>query len=215
MKVEIWSDVMCPFCYIGKRKFEIALAQFEGKNEVEVEWKSFQLNPNLITNTQKSTNEYLAEIKGWTKAYTEQMSQHVANIAKQVGLDYHLDKAVVANSFDAHRFSHLAKKHGLQNEAEEALFKAYFTEDKNTDDKDVLVQLGLDIGLNAHEIEGMLSGQNFTMDVNADILEAQSLGINGVPFFLFESKYAISGAQDPSVFLSALRSVHREMRPIS
>ena len=122
IKVEIWSDVMCPFCYIGKRKFENALSQFAHKDEVEIEWKSFQLDPTIVTDASKTVHQFLAERKGISPEQARQMNDRVTNMAKEVGLTYHFDKAIVANSFDAHRFSHLAKQHGVQNESEEVLF---------------------------------------------------------------------------------------------
>lgn len=211
MKVEIWSDVMCPFCYIGKRKFEMALNQFEGKENVQVVWKSFQLNPDLKTNPDKNINQYLAEIKGWTIEQSKQMNDHVTQIAQEVGLKYNMDKAVVANSFDAHRFSHLAKKYNLQNEAEEQLFRAYFTDGKNTADFETLIQLGVEIGLDAGEIKQMLESDDYSEAVRMDIYEAQQIGVSGVPFFLFIDKYTITGAQDSSVFLQALNTISKEI----
>ena len=211
MTVEIWSDVMCPFCYIGKRKFENALAQFPHKDEVEVIWKSFQLNPNLKTDAHKNTHQYLAEVKGWSLEEAKKMSDHVTNLAKQVGLIYHLDKAVVANSFDAHRFSCLAKKHGLQDKAEERLFLAYFTEGKNTADHETLIQLGVEIGLGADEIKQMLESNEYAADVQQDIIEAQQVGVRGVPFFVLGGKYAISGAQETALFLEALNKTWEEV----
>jgi predicted DsbA family dithiol-disulfide isomerase len=205
MKVEIWSDVMCPFCYIGKRKFEKALANFEHKDQVIVEWKSFQLNPNLETNPSKNTIEHLAESKGWTLDYTKQTTEHVSNIAKEQGLDFNFEKAVVANSFDAHRLLHLSKKHNLQNECEEKLFKAYFVEGKNTADHQVLTIIGLEIGLNQIDITELLKSNLYAIEVNNDILQAQQIGVRGVPFFVFGNKYAVSGAQEPETFLGALK----------
>jgi predicted DsbA family dithiol-disulfide isomerase len=205
MKVEIWSDVMCPFCYIGKRKFEKALANFEHKDQVIVEWKSFQLNPNLETNPSKNTIEHLAESKGWTLDYTKQTTEHVSNIAKEQGLDFNFEKAVVANSFDAHRLLHLSKKHNLQNECEERLFKAYFVEGKNTADHQVLTNIGLEIGLNQIDITELLQSNLYANEVNNDILQAQQIGVRGVPFFVFGNKYAVSGAQEPETFLGALK----------
>ncbi|HNJ34031.1 MAG TPA: DsbA family oxidoreductase, partial [Leptospiraceae bacterium] len=128
MKVEIWSDVMCPFCYIGKRKFERALAQFPERESIEIEWKSFQLNPGMKTEPGKSINEYLAEVKGWSVEEAKKMNDRVSQIASAVGITFNFDQAIVANSFDAHRLSHMAKKHGLQDQMEERLFAAYFTE---------------------------------------------------------------------------------------
>ncbi len=211
MKVEIWSDVMCPFCYIGKRKFENALEQFAHKDEVEVVWKSFQLNPDMKTEEGKNINQYLAEAKGWSIEKAKEMNDHVSGIAKDIGLTYHLDKAVVANSFDAHRFSHLAKKYGKQNDAEEKLFEAYFTDGKNTADHQTLVQLGSEIGMDATEISTVLSSDEFTDEVNQDIYEAQQVGVRGVPFFVLGEKYAISGAQESSTFLQALNKTWEEI----
>jgi predicted DsbA family dithiol-disulfide isomerase len=211
MKVEIWSDVMCPFCYIGKRKFENALEQFAHKDEVEVVWKSFQLNPDMKTEAGKNINQYLAEAKGWSIEKAKEMNDHVSGIAKDIGLTYHLDKAVVANSFDAHRFSHLAKKYGKQNDAEEKLFEAYFTDGKNTADHQTLVQLGSEIGMDATEISTVLSSDEFTDEVNQDIYEAQQVSVRGVPFFVLGEKYAISGAQESSTFLQALNKTWEEI----
>ena len=211
MTIEIWSDVMCPFCYIGKRKFENALTQFPHKDDVKVIWKSFQLNPNLKTDAHKNTHQYLAEVKGWSLEEAKKMSDHVTNLAKQVGLTYHLDKAVVANSFDAHRFSCLAKKHSLQDKAEERLFLAYFTEGKNTADHATLIQLGVEIGLEADEIKQMLEGNEYAVEVQQDIIEAQQAGVRGVPFFVLGGKYAISGAQETALFLEALNRTWEEV----
>jgi predicted DsbA family dithiol-disulfide isomerase len=210
MKVEIWSDVMCPFCYIGKRRFENALAQFPQKDNVEVEWKSFQLNPELANNSRQSVHEYLAERKGWTLSYAKQLNDQVTGMAAEVGLQYNLDKAVVANSFDAHRFSHLAAKHGLGDAAEESLFRAYFTEGKDVSDREVLVQLGTAIGLDAEEVRTTLSGNSYAREVQQDIAEAAALGARGVPFFVIDRKYAVSGAQPEEVFLNALRQSFSE-----
>ncbi len=210
MKVEIWSDVMCPFCYIGKRKFEQALTEFAHRDEVSITWKSFQLAPDMQTEPDKTIDQYLAEHKGIPLAQAREMNAHVTKLAKNVGLTYNFDKAVVANSFDAHRFSHLARQHGLQDIAEERLFAAYFTEGKNTADYDTLVQLGIDIGLDATEVRNMLNSNLFAEDVRADIREAQQIGVSGVPFFVFVHKYAISGAQDSNIFLQALNQVWQE-----
>ena len=211
MTIEIWSDVMCPFCYIGKRKFERALAQFPQKEEVNIVWKSFQLNPNLVTDTTKNTTEHLAEAKGWTLDYAKGRANHVTQLAEQVGLTYDFDKAVVANSFDAHRFSAFAKTKGLQDAAEERLFSAYFTEGRNTADHATLAELGEDIGLNGLEIKAMLAGNAFADEVEQDIYEAQQYGIRGVPFFLLDRKYGVSGAQESPVFLQALTQTYNEM----
>jgi predicted DsbA family dithiol-disulfide isomerase len=213
MKVEVWSDVMCPFCYIGKRKFEHALQQFDNKDKVEIVWKSFQLDPDLKTQAGKNTHQYLAERKGWTLEYAKQVSQQVTTMAKDVGLNYDFDKAVVANSFNAHRVSHLASQHQLGDAMEEALFKAYFTEGKNIDDKNTLIELGTAIGLKANDIEEVLNSDQYAGEVKRDIAEAEQVGVRGVPFFVIDRKYAVSGAQPSDVFLSALNKAWDESGP--
>jgi len=210
MKVEIWSDVMCPFCYIGKRRFEQALQGFGHADEIEVEWKSFQLNPNMVTNPDISIDQYLADIKGFTLDHAKQLNHHVTQMAAEAGLTYNFDKSVVANSFNAHRYSHLAKKHGKGIEAEEQLFKAYFTDGKNIDDLDTLVELGSEIGLDANEVRQTLEGNAFAGEVKRDIAEAQQLGIQGVPFFVMNNKYGISGAQAAPVFEQTLQKAYTE-----
>jgi predicted DsbA family dithiol-disulfide isomerase len=210
MKVEIWSDVMCPFCYIGKRRFEDALQQFEHKDEIEIEWKSFQLNPNMVTDPNTNINQYLADAKGWTLDYARQMNNHVTEMAAEVGLNYQMDTAVVANSFKAHQFTHMAKKHGLGDAAEEALFKAYFTDSKNMDDTDTLAQLGEVIGLDPEEVKQTLAAGTYADAVKHDIAEARYLGISGVPFFVMNSKYGVSGAQAVPVFTQTIEKAFNE-----
>lgn len=210
MKIEIWSDIMCPFCYIGKRKFEAALNRFENKEKVEIEWKSFQLNPDMQTDPDKNINEYLAEIKGWSLNQAKAMNASVAEMAKAVGLLYDFDKVVVANSFDAHRFIQLAKKNGKGDIAEERLFKAYFAEGKNIADHETLVQLGSEIGIDTEETRSLLNGSQMNTEVNQDIQEAQQLGIRGVPFFVIDRKYGISGAQESETFLQTLQKAEEE-----
>ncbi len=214
IQVEIWSDVMCPFCYIGKRKFEAALDQFSHKEQIEVVWKSFQLDPNQPTISDKTMQQDLAERKGMSLQQAQQMTDHVTGIAKQVGLTFRFDKAVTANSFDAHRLSHLAKQHGLQNEAEEALFAAYFTEGKNTGDSDTLAQLGKQIGLDTQEVTSTLAGDAYSDAVRQDVYEARQLGVQGVPFFVFNRKYAVSGAQEAQTFLGALNTAYAEWKEV-
>jgi predicted DsbA family dithiol-disulfide isomerase len=210
IKVEIWSDVMCPFCYIGKRKFETALAQFKDKDKVEIVWKSFQLNADLKTDPSKNTIQHLAESKGWTMEYTISTVQYVMEMAEGVGLHYDFNKAVVANSFDAHRLIQFAKSKDKGDAAEERLFKAYFTEGKNTADHTVLLQLGKEIGLEETELKQVLDSDAFAKEVKNDIQEAEKIGVSGVPFFVFNRKYAVSGAQDPEVFLKSLIKASEE-----
>ncbi len=213
IQVEIWSDAMCPFCYIGKRKFEVALTRFSEKDNVELIWKSFQLSPNMKTQAGKSADQYLSEHKGISIEQARQMHDHVTQLAKQVGLVYNFDRSVSANSFNAHCFTHFAKKHGKQHEAEEMLFRSYFTDGKNIDDIATLIRLGSEIGLAPVSLKEALENKTYADAVRADIAEAQQIGVRGVPFFLFNRKYAVSGAQDSQVFLQALEKSRAPNNP--
>jgi predicted DsbA family dithiol-disulfide isomerase len=213
MKVEIWSDVMCPFCYIGKRKFEVALEQFEHKDNIEVVWKSFQLQPDLVTDPNKTTLQHLAESKGWTMDYTKQVTAQVVQMAKESGLNYDFDKAVVANSFDAHRVVQFAKTQGKGDAMEEQLFKAYFTEGKNTADHTTLINLAVSIGLNEAAVKEVLGSSAYTDAVHQDVYESQQIGVRGVPYFVLGNKYAVSGAQASETFLGALQKAWSETQP--
>jgi predicted DsbA family dithiol-disulfide isomerase len=210
MKVEIWSDIMCPFCYIGKRKFESALSQFHHKDQVELIWKSYQLSPGMKTNPDKNIHQFLAEHKGLPIEEAKELNEHVTGLARQVGLTFNFDKSVVANSFNAHRFSHFAKKYHKQNEAEEKLFHTYFTDGKNIDDYNVLIRLGIELGLDPDELKISLENGSFADDVKNDIQEAHEIGVRGVPFFVFDRKYAVSGAQPVPVFLQTLEKSFAE-----
>jgi predicted DsbA family dithiol-disulfide isomerase len=204
MKIEIWSDVMCPFCYIGKRRLENALAAFPGRDGVGIVWKSFQLNPDMRTEPGKSITQYLMEKKGWSLEQTRSQHERLTQVAADLGLIYDFDRAVVANSFDAHRLVQLAKRDGLGDAMEERLFKAYFSEGRNIADHATLVELSREAGLNEAEAGSVLAGRAFAEEVKADVREAQQLGVTGVPFFVFDRKFAVSGAQDISVFARAL-----------
>lgn len=206
MQVEIWSDVMCPFCYIGKRRFEQALAGFGAQNAIEVVWKSYQLDPNQEDLPGTSVNQYLAERKGWTEDYAREMNNYVTDMAKGVGLDYHLDKAIVANSFNAHRLIQMAKKVGKGDAAEEAFFKAYFTDGKHINDPGVITNIGVELGLGALDITEMLNSGKYVNEVRADAKEAAQFGAKGVPYFVFNRKYAVSGAQPVEAFEQALQT---------
>ncbi|MCB0540664.1 MAG: DsbA family oxidoreductase, partial [Bacteroidetes bacterium] len=212
-KIEIWSDVMCPFCYIGKRNFEEALHQFKDKNEIDVEWKSFQLDPTIPENM-PHTNvlEYLAQKKGMSKEQTKQSMSQVTEMAKSVGLELNFDTALVANSLKAHRLIQKAKEKGLGAQAEERLFKAHFVEGKDFGNINVLKELGIDIGLKPEDIDQAMQKDEYEYQVKLDIQEARQLGVNGVPFFVFNRKYGISGAQPTKVFTSTLEQSFAEWR---
>jgi predicted DsbA family dithiol-disulfide isomerase len=195
---------MCPFCYIGKRHFEKALKQFEGRDEITVTWKSFQLDPTISAAPGTSVYDYLAERKGMSREQSVQMHARVTEMAKAAGLNYDFDRAVIANSFNAHRFAHYAASKGLQDAAEEALFSAYFTLGKDIGNTETLVQIGESIGLEAEETYNVLNSDRFSAEVRMDITEAQELGARGVPFFVIDRKYGISGAQPVETFIQVL-----------
>lgn len=210
--VEVWSDVVCPFCYLGKRKFESALEAFPEKDHVQIEWKSFQLNPGVVTDTTMSIYTYLSQTKGISEDVAKQMTEQITSKGKEVNIDYHFDETKVINTFNAHNLLHFAKEKGLQNEAKERLLNAYFTEAKNVDDMEILLQIGDEIGLNRTALELALKNRTFAKEVNADMQLAQQFGISGVPFFVFDRKYAVSGAQETSVFLDTLKKSYSEWR---
>ncbi len=205
MKVEIWSDVMCPFCYIGKRKFEAALNILSQKDSIEVVWHSFQLNPNIQFQSGRDSYSYLAEIKGQSRDWSVRIHDNLAQSAKSVGLDFNFEKAKIANSFDAHRVIQLAKKYDLTNEIEERFFRAYFTDGDLISDHATLIRLATEVGLPKEEVIKVLENNQYAAEVRNDGAEAQRMGANGVPFFVIDRKYAVSGAQDSSVFAETLQ----------
>lgn len=213
MKVEIWSDIVCPFCYIGKRKFEKALEGFDAKDNVEIVWRSFQLDPTMEYVPGQSVHAYLGKRKGGTEKEGKQMNDAMAAMAKEVGLEYNFDKAIINNTLNAHRLLHLAKEKGVQGQMKERLFKAYYTEGLNVGDIDTLVTLGEEVGLTGNEIRTMLESDALVEEVRKDQYEAQQVGARGVPFFVFNDKYALSGAQPPEVFTQVLEKVWEEEKP--
>ena len=210
LKVQIWSDIMCPFCYIGKRRIEEALELFEHKDAVEIEWKSFQLDPGFIASAEDNMVEHLAEKYRKDNVWAQEMLDSMTQNAKNSGLDFHFEKAIMANSFNAHRLLQLAKKNHLANQLEELLFKAYLTEGKDVNNLNTLSELGLQAGLELHDIEQVLHSDSYSREVKQDIEEANAIGVQGVPFFVLDNKYAISGAQAASTFLQNLEKVYEE-----
>ncbi|MDO6439816.1 DsbA family oxidoreductase [Cyclobacterium sp. 1_MG-2023] len=208
MKVEIWSDVVCPFCYIGKRRFEKALAGFSHKDQIEVIYRSFQLNPDIQTDNNKSVEQYLSESKGISLDKATEMTQYVTDQAALEGLGFQMKNAVVANTFRSHRILQLALSQGKQQAMKERLLKAYFIEEKNIDDIGVLTNLSNEVGLT--NVEETIKTETFSEEVKRDILESKQLGIQGVPFFVFNRKYGISGAQDTKVFAEAINQSFME-----
>lgn len=212
MKIEIWSDVMCPFCYIGKRHLEKAMETLPFNSEIDIEWKSYQLNPEYHNNTNESLYDYLARAKGMSVEQAKQLTGNVIEMANKVGLSLDFERSIPANSFDAHRFLHYAKTKGLQNEAEEALFQAHFIEGKDIASKEVLSAIGQTLGLVKPEIDSALAGDDFTEAVKYDGYESQQIGIRGVPYFVFDRKYALSGAQPIEAFIAAITQSFTEWK---
>jgi predicted DsbA family dithiol-disulfide isomerase len=210
MIVEIWSDLTCPFCYIAKRKFEGALLQFKNAASIEIVWKSFEVTPGFVTQPDNNMHQFLAGLKGISLEQSIEISKQVADIAAQLGLVYNFHKAIPTNSFNAHRFSHFAKQLNLQGQAEERLYKAYFTEGRNIDDIPTLIQLGKEIGLAPREIKNALESDQFADEVRQDIRAGKQLGVTSVPHFIFDRKAKMSGAQDSKVFLAILEKTFAE-----
>ncbi len=214
MKIEIWSDIMCPFCYIGKRRLESALAEFEFKDEVEIEWKSFLLNPDMKTDPSKSTLQYLSETKGWTMEQTQEMTSQVVAMAKVEDLDFKMDQTVVANAKKAHRVLQFAKSQNQGDAMKERFLKAYFIEGANIDDDTTLLNLGEEVGLTKSDLEENLYAKALDEKVERDIYESKLLGVRGVPFFVLDRKYGISGAQSIEVFTETLEKAWKDKEAV-
>lgn len=212
MKIEIWSDVICPFCYIGKRNFETALAQFADKDNIEVEWKSYQLDSSVPEVAVETQEDYLVKRKGMSRDQVKGMLANVTEMAKQAGLEYHLDKSVMVNTQKAHQLIQFAKTKNLGSEIEERLFKAFFTEGKNVADIETLTQLGKEVGLDANELQVAFTDTQYKNKRQQDILEAATIGVQGVPFFMFDRKYGVSGAQPAQAFLETLSKSFSEWK---
>ncbi|WP_379808082.1 DsbA family oxidoreductase [Flavobacterium ardleyense] len=212
MKIEIWSDVMCPFCYIGKRNLENALEQFTESKEIEVVWKSYQLDAEMPQVAEESYIDYLVQRKRMPIDQVEQMLAGVTESAKQVGLTYNLDKSVLVNSLNAHKLLQFANTKGLGNELEERLFSAFFTEGKNIADLATLSQLGKEIGLDEAALQTAFTDDNYAYRIAQDIAEARHIGVQGVPFFGLDSRYGVSGAQPPAVLLENITTAFAEWR---
>lgn len=210
MKIEIWSDVVCPWCYIGKRRFESALQSFEFAQHLDIEWKSYQLDPEMQTDTTLNIHQYLADRKGMSLAQAKAMGNNVTEVAAKEGLHYDFSKTIPVNTIKAHRLLHFAKTLGKQDAMKEALLYAYFTEGKNLDDNKTLIILAQKIGIDGTETQQILESEAYLGEVEKDIYEGQQLGLRGVPFFVFNRKYGISGAQDAKVFSQTLQKAFTE-----
>lgn len=210
MKIEVWSDYVCPFCYIGKRRLEEALEETGLKEKTEVVFKAFELDPNSPDASDESMQVVLAKKYGMSLEEAKKMTDNVKVQAKTVGLDYDFDKMTPANTFRAHRLAKLAEQEGIGAELSERLLQAYFIEGQKIGTNDVLLDLAEGVGLARDRVKEVLEGDEFTEEVRYDIAEAGKIGVRGVPFFVINRKYAISGAQPAETFAEALRKVAAE-----
>jgi predicted DsbA family dithiol-disulfide isomerase len=210
VKVEIWSDVVCPWCYIGKRRFERALASFGGADDVDVVWRSFQLNPAHPRGVRTNHDQHLAEKLGTTRDEVRRLNERVIALAAAEGLQYDFDRYQVINTFDAHRVAHLGASLGLGDAIEERLMRAQLEEGEVLDDPSTLVRLASEVGIPEEETRTMLETDAYADAVRADIDEAHELGITGVPFFVIDRRFGISGAQPAELFGRALAMVASE-----
>lgn len=213
LHIEVWSDVVCPFCFIGKKHYEQALAQFEHADDVVLEWKSYQLDPEFVQPEERYDLE-----QGLAKKYNKPveaihaMQQQIANTAKESGLDFDFSKAVTFNTFQAHRVLHKAKEKGLGDKAKEAFFSDYFEKGQDLGNTDVLKAEALRIGLTEEDFQDAINNDDYAYKVKQDIQEAYELGVTGVPFFVFDRKYAVSGAQPSDAFLNTLKASYDEWK---
>lgn len=212
MKIEIWSDVMCPFCYIGKRHLEQALTELPFKDSIDINWKSYQLNPAYHNEDGENLYDYLSKNKGISLEQAKQMTIQVATMGNNVGLNLDFETNIPANSFDAHRLIHFAASKGKQDLAEEYLFKAHFEEAKNIADTNVLLEIAASLGLDIEETKTVLTSDKFAEEVRFDIYESQQIGVRGVPFFVMDRKYALSGAQPVDAFKQAITQSYNEWK---
>jgi predicted DsbA family dithiol-disulfide isomerase len=213
VQVEIWSDVVCPWCYVGKRRFEAALAGFEHRDDVEVIYRSFELDPGAPNVREGDSVERLAAKYGMTVAQADAANRNLTEVAAGEGLDVHLATTRSGNSFDAHRLIHLGASERPDADMEERLFAAYFTANEAIGDRDTLARIAVDAGLDAARVAEVLDGDEFAAAVRAEEAEARRLGANGVPFYVIDRTYGISGAQPVETFSAALAQAWVEPEP--
>ncbi|MAO66482.1 MAG: disulfide bond formation protein DsbA [Balneola sp.] len=211
MKIDIWSDIACPFCYIGKRHLEKALEQMPDI-DVEINWKSFELDPNAPVDSDLDIYDTLAKKYGRDRSWAQQMNNNMVEMASKAGLDYDMDSVKPTNSFNAHQLLHLAKTHNKQDEMKETLLSAYFTEGKHVGDVDQLVEIADTVGIDKDEARHVLEENTYSEQVMADIEEAHRIGVQGVPFFYINNKYGLSGAQPVDVFVDTLQQIEDEAK---
>ncbi len=215
MRIEIWSDIACPWCYIGKMRFTRALGSFSHRDDVEIVWRSFELDPAAPKQHGLSQAELLARKYGVSLEQANAMDANMTAEGRKEGLDFRFDRVQVGNTFDAHRLIHFATTQKRGAEMVERLFSAYFTDGAAIADTDVLVRFATEVGLDADATRSMLEGIMFADAVRADEERARAFGITGVPFFAVDERYGISGAQQPEVILDTLRQAWNEMAALS
>jgi predicted DsbA family dithiol-disulfide isomerase len=213
MQVEIWSDVVCPWCFIGKRRFEDALSRFPHAAGVHVVWRSFELDPSAPFSHGVDNAARLASKYGVSREEAEGMLERMTRVADDEGLAFRLDIARSGRTFDAHRLLHLAAEHGLQDALKEALLSAYQEKGEHIADPDVLTKVAIDAGLDEGAVRDVLASDRYADDVRADEREAHELGVQGVPFFVFDRRYAVSGAQSSDVLLEVLERAWADGQP--
>ena len=204
MQIDIWSDIVCPWCYVGKRRFESALATFDRAGDITVTHRSFQLDPTSPRGTTTDRRQMLKRKYGWSDAQADEMDARMTQIASSEGLEYHLDGGVTGNTLDAHQIVHLAKAQGRQDAMVERLYRAHFTERRSIFEHDSLVELATEAGLDSAEARRVLQDGVHAAAVAADVAEARRLGITGVPFVVLDGRFGVSGAQPVDVFVAAL-----------
>lgn len=214
MKIEIWSDIVCPFCYIGKNRLEQALASFPHRDEVEIVWKSYQLHPQFPQDAAGiPAVKYIKDAKGLSEEETLGMMHQVQSIGKSLNIDFNFEKSLIVNTLNAHRLIHFAQEIGQGNVLKERLFKAHFSEGKDINHIDSLTALAVEIGLDQIAVEELLHSDRFAYEVTQDIQEGINLGLRGVPFFVFNQKFGIAGAQPLEMFEKTLRQAYDDAKP--
>ncbi|WP_426595396.1 DsbA family oxidoreductase [Cellulomonas sp. McL0617] len=215
LAVEIWSDIACPWCYIGKKRFETALADFPFRDQVEVTWRSFELSPETPAGPGRPEIDALAEMKGIPLPQVQRMFAQVTEVAAGEGLAYDFARTLAVNTFDGHRLVHLAARHGLADRVLEALYSAHFEHGADLGDDETLVRIVAEVGVGADEARAVLASTDHADDVRRDEAEARAIGVTGVPFFVVDRRIGVSGAQPAGVFTQLLEEGWKTANPLA
>jgi predicted DsbA family dithiol-disulfide isomerase len=212
LSLQIWSDIACPWCYVGKRRLETALSRFPEREDVRITWRSFELDPGApAVREPQPYAERIAKKYGSSVSHAQSMITRMTGVAKAEGLDFDFEHARPGNTFDAHRLLHLAHARGKQDALKERLFRAYLCEGQAIGDRETLARLGGEVGLDADELQAVLSTDQYAREVRADEAAARAIGVDGVPFFVIADRYAVAGAQPADLLLSALTKAWSEL----